>query len=210
MTIQPRKRMAAVTCLIISFSILSAESSFSAIKTGSTCAKAGQTSISTGKKFTCVKVGKKLQWDKGVAISPASAPSPEASKSPAVESAKAQTPHEVVVSQVLANWKSWLSKSATTYVPSRVIVEPGYEANWTAAPIKATNLLIASFEGNGQTLLQEPIAVLGDSKDWILKTGNTLSCGTVDVQQPLGIYCGHIQLGYGYFILNGNSADKYA
>jgi len=210
MRLNPRKGLAVVACLSIGFSILNTESSFSAVKAGSTCAKVGQTSVQSGKKFTCVKVGKKLQWDKGVAISPASAPSPAASKAPAVESAKAQNPHEVVVSQVLANWKSWLSKSATTYVPSRVIVEPGYEANWTAAPIKATNLLIASFEGNGQSLLQEPIAVLGDNKDWILKTGNTLSCGTVDLQQPLGIYCGHIQLGYGYFILNGNSADKYA
>ena len=210
MRLNPRKGFTAIACLTIAVTTISAESSFSAVKAGSTCAKAGQTSVLSGKKFTCVKVGKKLQWNKGVAISPAAAPSPSASKSPAVESAKAQTPHEVVVSQVLANWKSWLNKSATTFVPSRVIVEPGYEANWTSASTKATNLLISTFEGNGQTLLQEPIAVLGDNKDWILKTGNTLSCGTVDVQQPLGIYCGHIQLGYGYFIINGNSADKYA
>jgi len=210
MRLNPRKGFTAIACLTIAVTTISAESSFSAVKAGSTCAKAGQTSVLSGKKFTCVKVGKKLQWNKGVAISPATAPSPSASKSPAAESAKAQTPHEVVVSQVLANWKSWLSKSATTYVPSRVIAEPGYESNWTSASTKATNLLISTFEGNGQTLLQEPIAVLGDNKDWILKTGNTLSCGTVDVQQPLGIYCGHIQLGYGYFIINGNSADKYA
>jgi hypothetical protein len=90
------------------------------------------------------------------------------------------------------------------------LVEPGYEANWSTAPSSASNLLIASFEGNSHTLLQEPITVLGDNKDWILKTGQSLSCSTVDVQQPLGIYCGHIQVGYGYFILNGKSTDSFA
>ena len=143
-----RTSLTLVLSMSVVISIAGTESSFSAVKAGSTCAKAGQTSVASGKKFTCVKVGKNLQWNKGVAISPAAAPSPSASKSPAAESAKAQTPHEVVVSQVLANWKSWLSKSATTFVPSRVIVEPGYEASWMSASTKATNLLIASFEGN--------------------------------------------------------------
>ena len=37
-----------------------------ATKAGDSCKKAGITSISNGKKYTCVKTGKKLLWNKGV------------------------------------------------------------------------------------------------------------------------------------------------
>jgi hypothetical protein len=39
-----------------------------AAKAGAKCNKAGITSVTTGKTFTCVKFGKKLVWNKGVAI----------------------------------------------------------------------------------------------------------------------------------------------
>ena len=41
-------------------------------KAGSKCTKAGATSTVAGKKFTCIKSGDKLIWNKGVAIKPAS------------------------------------------------------------------------------------------------------------------------------------------
>jgi hypothetical protein len=45
-------------------------------KAGAKCTKAGATSITAGKKFTCIKSGNKLVWNKGVAIK--AAPKPEA------------------------------------------------------------------------------------------------------------------------------------
>ena len=59
-------------------------------KAGATCSKAGITSNYGGKKFTCVKNGKKLIWDKGTTIiqkvptptsSPTSSPTPMPSPS---------------------------------------------------------------------------------------------------------------------------------
>jgi hypothetical protein len=41
---------------------------FASTKAGTKCAKAGVTSIASGKKYTCVKSGKKLVWDKGVLV----------------------------------------------------------------------------------------------------------------------------------------------
>jgi hypothetical protein len=38
-------------------------------KAGASCAKAGASEIVKGKKFTCTKSGKKLTWNKGVAVS---------------------------------------------------------------------------------------------------------------------------------------------
>jgi len=39
-----------------------------AAKAGGTCSKAGITSVVSGKTYTCIKSGKKLVWDKGVAV----------------------------------------------------------------------------------------------------------------------------------------------
>ena len=54
-------------------------------KAGATCSKVGLTQTYLGKKFTCIKYGKKLVWDKGIAIkiaAPVATPSPALSISP--------------------------------------------------------------------------------------------------------------------------------
>ena len=46
-------------------------------KAGAKCSKAGATATNAGKKYTCIKSGKKLIWNKGVAVK--AAPKPSAS-----------------------------------------------------------------------------------------------------------------------------------
>ena len=59
----------------------SAVPAFGAVKTGAACAKAGSISTVSGKKYTCIKSGKKLVWDKGVSVAkPAAQPSPKESQ----------------------------------------------------------------------------------------------------------------------------------
>ena len=48
-------------------------------KAGSKCNKAGTTATASGKKFTCIKSGTKLVWNKGVAVAK---PSPVATPTP--------------------------------------------------------------------------------------------------------------------------------
>ena len=50
-------------------------------KAGAKCTKAGSTATASGKKFTCVKSGTKLVWNKGVTIK-AAAPKPTPSPTP--------------------------------------------------------------------------------------------------------------------------------
>lgn len=45
-----------------------------AVKAGAACAKVGSSGTTAGKKFTCVKSGKKLVWNKGVAVAKPVAP----------------------------------------------------------------------------------------------------------------------------------------
>jgi len=47
-----------------------------AAKAGAKCIKVKATSVVKGKKYTCIKSGKKLIWNKGVAVKPTAKPSP--------------------------------------------------------------------------------------------------------------------------------------
>ena len=192
----PRKGLALVISLSIGFSILSAETGISAVKTGATCPKVGQTTLLSGKKYTCVKVGKKLQWDKGVLT-----------KSTGSTSAQLEG-HDLVISQIESQWKIWRSKKSTTFTPVKLIVQPGYDTAWGEAS-KYSDLLISTFNANGYSLLQEPFAVFGDTESWLSTTGRPISCGRSVPEQALGIYCGHVQLGYGYFVLNAKQNEKF-
>jgi hypothetical protein len=60
--------------LLLSLSLISAPT-FAAVKAGAKCTKAGATATAGGKKFTCIKSGTRLVWNKGVAIK-AAAPKP--------------------------------------------------------------------------------------------------------------------------------------
>ena len=64
-------------------------------KAGSKCTKAGSTATASGKKFTCIKSGTKLVWNKGVAIkkqAPVVTPTPTPSPSPTPEPTPSVTP----------------------------------------------------------------------------------------------------------------------
>ena len=66
-----------------------------AVKAGDTCKKAGTTATANGKKFTCVTSGKKLAWNKGVAIpkpKPVEVPTPAPTPAPTVTVAPTPTP----------------------------------------------------------------------------------------------------------------------
>ena len=58
-------------------------SSVGAIKAGTSCKKAGLQTVDSGRKYTCVKQGKKFVWNKGVVVkaAPVAKPSPSATPS---------------------------------------------------------------------------------------------------------------------------------
>lgn len=62
----------------LTLALVASTPSSGAVKPGTTCKKAGLTTIESGRKYTCTKQGKKFVWDKGVVIktAPASVPSP--------------------------------------------------------------------------------------------------------------------------------------
>ena len=61
-----RKQVA--TLLTVVFMVSLSLTANAAIKPGTSCKQLGQTSISSGKKYVCVKSGKKLVWNQGVLV----------------------------------------------------------------------------------------------------------------------------------------------
>ena len=97
------RRLLAGLVAILSLSLIKAQLSEAAVTPGTKCSKAGATSAFNGKKYTCVKSGKKLVWNKGVAIakpapvatptpSPSVTPTPTATPTPSVTATPTPTP----------------------------------------------------------------------------------------------------------------------
>jgi hypothetical protein len=65
-----------------------------AVKAGDACKKAGTTATANGKKYTCIKNGKKLVWNKGVAVTtkPTPAPTPSGTPTPSPTPSPSVTP----------------------------------------------------------------------------------------------------------------------
>ncbi len=70
---------------VLSLSLFTSQISVAAVTPGTKCSKAGATSTYNGKKYTCVKSGKKFVWNKGVALQkpvPLATPTPTPTPSP--------------------------------------------------------------------------------------------------------------------------------
>lgn len=63
-----RKIACASAAILVASLLLPTSASAASPTSGATCTKAGLVSSTATKKFTCVKSGKKLVWDKGVAL----------------------------------------------------------------------------------------------------------------------------------------------
>ena len=84
-----RKVMRLFPVLLSLILIASVAQAATAPKAGSVCKTAGQSVTAGGKKYTCVKSGKKLRWNKGVAVA---APKPSATPTPTPEPKPTPTP----------------------------------------------------------------------------------------------------------------------
>jgi hypothetical protein len=87
-----RKRLVVLLTVTIALVLLQPIAT-AAVKAGAKCSKAGATSISAGKKFTCIKSGNTLVWNKGVVVKkPTPVATPTPSPTPTATPTIAPTP----------------------------------------------------------------------------------------------------------------------
>jgi len=60
--------MRKLLTLLLAVTLLGVTPVHALTKAGAKCSKAGATSTSAGKKYTCIKSGKNLVWNKGVSV----------------------------------------------------------------------------------------------------------------------------------------------
>ena len=93
-----KKRYSILLLLLTLLSqLLFLNNSDAATKAGSVCKKAGDTTIDGGRKYTCIKSGKKLVWKKGLVLpkptpAPTPAPTPTPTPTPTVQNPIAGDP----------------------------------------------------------------------------------------------------------------------
>jgi len=86
------RRVALFFTVLFIFNLASSPA-ISAVKAGAACTKVGVTTVSSGKKYTCIKSGKKLIWNKGVPIAkPSSSPAPTDLPTPKPSSTPTENP----------------------------------------------------------------------------------------------------------------------
>ena len=107
------KRMLSVSMAVALCVAPFPQASAATAKAGATCSKLKATSIVKGKKFTCVKSGKKLVWDKGVTVkATVTKPSPTSNSStPLLICPKPDSADQSGISQVRANALIGMSES---------------------------------------------------------------------------------------------------
>ena len=136
--------------LISFFSILSLSIALplipanAAIKSGGACSKAGITSKTSSKTYTCVKSGKKLVWDKGVA---------NAASNPTTTATTVAATTTTVSSRYTALWEkySWVPPTSSSSVASAATDKfKGYVA---VTRTNDTVIKIAAQDGADQTLV---------------------------------------------------------
>jgi hypothetical protein len=107
-----RKRFLVLLSVILALSLISAPSN-AAVKAGAKCTKAGATATAAGKKFTCIKSGTRLVWNKGVAVKAAAKPNLNPVFKP-VEPTPTPTPTPTLRRQHLRQLRNSHTSSATS------------------------------------------------------------------------------------------------
>jgi hypothetical protein len=76
------KKIVALVLILVFLGSPFTVSAFAAVKAGTKCTIKGQTQIYQGKKFSCIKLGQKLIWNKGVVITKKPTPTTSSNSQP--------------------------------------------------------------------------------------------------------------------------------
>ena len=130
------KRQIAFLSILSLFLSLPLTPVSAAAKAGGTCSKAGITSVAASKTYTCVKSGKKLVWNKGVAVA-ASNPTPTATPTTAANYATLwekyswvkPTSSSSVVTAATDKFKTFAATTRSSSTTIKIISQVGTDSN---------------------------------------------------------------------------------
>ena len=177
------------------------------VKSGQSCSKVGATSISKGLKYTCVKSGKKLIWNKGVAVvkpKPSTSPTPTPTPTPTPSPSPSPTPTQPwdeseALDSLIAQFSNRLNQSANNQ--PEMIFEFGKDAD----PVYKELITIGINAGakfwstDIKSSLKFPVIYSGtDDKDWFLSRiafyGHSSPMYLAEVERRIGMEGNQVML----------------
>ena len=117
-----------------------------AVKTGTSCTKAGIKSVASGKTYTCIKSGKKLLWGKGVTVAVST---PTTAATPTTEATPTPTPTKTFNSL----WEKYDWNKPTSSSSVATSATDKFKAYVAVTRTKDTVIKIAAQDGADQTLV---------------------------------------------------------
>ena len=146
-----------------------------AAKAGGTCTKAGIKSVAASKTFTCIKSGKKLVWNKGVAVSaskptPAATPTTEANYATLWEKYSWVKPTSAssVASAATDKFKAYVAVTRTKDTVIKIAAQDGADQTLVGWVKDGANLVAKAFD---YPKLSKPfLIVIGIDRAWVEKT----------------------------------------
>lgn len=207
-------RLVSIACLfILATTSISASA---AVKPGTTCKKAGQTSTINGIKYTCVKSGKKLVWNKGVALKalpkPSVAPTPTPSVAPApakFEPWGTNIDSKMLSDEAQKNFLAWVkTRTGASRNHTQLIQENPYASRISILK-KADDLgaqLFSSFITKGS------LTVIGADESWTVEQLTKSGWSTTSCNNPYlsgVVLCIDGDRRQGYVVTRDYSYDEY-
>jgi hypothetical protein len=122
------KRLSIALTAALLISSLTTPTAVAAIKAGGSCSKVGSSATSAGKRFTCIKSGKKYIWDKGVVVAkPVTLPTASPTPTPKLEPVVVDT-----------KWYGWNFR----FNPSGVLERKGGPVTqWSSSPSRTGQVI---------------------------------------------------------------------
>jgi hypothetical protein len=153
-----KRVLAVVLSPILLLSLLSGVANAATPKAGATCSKAGTTATSNGFKYTCIKSGKKLVWDKGVKVVTPAATATPTPKMPvpvslpvvqtgSITFANAVTNYAQIPQVAWQNVQDAIAANPDVNVPTTIHIGPNTDASLSAITtgLNRINKLFAGF-----------------------------------------------------------------
>ena len=146
-----------------------------AVKAGGTCSKAGIKSVAASKTYTCIKSGKKLVWNKGVAVA-ASNPTPTATPTTAANYATLwekyswvkPTSSSSVVTAATEKFSAYVAVTRTNSTVVKIAAQDGADQTLVGWVKDGANLVAKAFD---YPKLSKPfLEVIAIDRAWLEKT----------------------------------------
>jgi len=177
------KKLMVGLSLLLSISLVPAHSA-TPPKAGSVCSKQGTTKIYQGKKYTCIKSGKKLVWSKGVVVkTPTPTPTPTTRVKTLLET------------QLSSAFKSELVRD----IPFTLVIENPNLSSKNRFLIEEFKKHLRWLSGIGANITRPLVVIYADTADWMNEEFKRQGC----------VFAPGWKLPLGGFAIMADCAGKY-